>query len=81
MRWDCYRESLQPIRFPLDEHQSSDDLETGIRKSRPQEAVKHFPDLSAIISLAERYHVRRQWQRYKQIGDKMDPRKFANLTH
>ena len=91
--WDESRECLKPLKFPEVEDQSIDTLETDIdnfsgtlisaRKTveinRPNEALKHFPDLDDII--AEKHQIRKRWQRYKQREDMVELNRLTNLIH
>ena len=93
VRWDEFRWYLEPIELPSDPFVSNDALDMGIEAftntlgsakiagtvRRPHEAIQHFPDLSELV--AEKCHIRRCWQWYKQYEDKIKLNRLTNLIH
>ena len=93
VRWDVFRQHLKSIELPSDSFQSTDALEVGIETfsntlrsakiagqvCRPHEAIKHFPDLSDLIT--EKRQIRKRWQRYRNYEDKVELNRLTNLVH
>ena len=92
VRWNVFRQHLKSIQLPSHPFLSTDALEIGIETFSntlrsaniagqvrwPHEAIRNFPYLSKGIAKRQ---IRRQWQKYRNLVDKIELNRLTNLIH